>query len=47
VDEISRLAGRTGEQVRQSIHDARTHIQQKLPRQNQLRNSLLHHSRVA
>jgi RNA polymerase sigma factor (sigma-70 family) len=47
VDEISRLAGRPAEQVRQSIHDARTHIQQKLPTQNQLRKSLLHHSRVA
>lgn len=47
VDEISRLAGRPVEQVRQSIHDARTHIQEKLPTQNQLRRSLLHHSRVA
>lgn len=47
VDEISRLAGRPAEQVRQSIHHARTHIQQKLPMQNQLRKSLLHHSRVA
>jgi RNA polymerase sigma factor (sigma-70 family) len=47
VDEISRLAGRPAEQVRQSIHDARTHIKEKLPAQNQLRKSLLHHSRVA
>lgn len=47
VDEISRLAGRSAEQVRQSIHDARIHIQQKLPTQNQLRKSLLLHSRVA
>jgi RNA polymerase sigma factor (sigma-70 family) len=47
VDEISRLAGRPAEQVRRSIHQARTHIQQKLPTQNQLRRSLLHHSRVA
>ncbi len=47
VDEISRLAGRSAEQVRQSIHDARAHIQKKLPTQNQLRKSLLHHSRVA
>jgi RNA polymerase sigma factor (sigma-70 family) len=47
VDEISRLAGRSAEQIRQSIHDARAHIQQKLPTQNQLRKSLLHHSRVA
>jgi RNA polymerase sigma factor (sigma-70 family) len=47
VDEISRLAGRPAEQVRRSIDHARTHIQQKLPAQNQLRKSLLHHSRVA
>jgi RNA polymerase sigma factor (sigma-70 family) len=47
VDEISRLAGRSQEQVRQSIQEARTHIQQKLPMQNQLRKTLLHHSRVA
>src|SRR5438270_6878201 len=47
VDEISRLAGRSAEEVRQSIQEARSHIQQKLPTQNQLRKSLLHHSRVA
>jgi DNA-directed RNA polymerase specialized sigma24 family protein len=47
VDEISRLAGRSAEQVRQSIQAARAHIQQNLPTQNQLRKSLLHHSRVA
>ncbi len=47
VEEISRLAGRPAEQVRESIRHARTHIQQKLPAQNQLRQSLLHHSRVA
>jgi RNA polymerase sigma factor (sigma-70 family) len=47
IDEICRLAGRPAEQVRQSIHHARTHIQQNLPAQNQLRRSLLHHSRVA
>ena len=47
VEEISRLAGRPSEQVRESIHHARTHIQEKLPAQNQLRHSLLHHSRVA
>src|SRR5947209_2323052 len=45
VDEISRLAGRSAEEVRQSIQEARSHIQQKLPTQNQLRKSLLHHSR--
>ncbi|HEU4416923.1 MAG TPA: hypothetical protein VFT65_19190, partial [Candidatus Angelobacter sp.] len=47
VDEISRLAGRSADQVRESIDHARTHIQQKLPAQNQFRKSLLHHSRVA
>jgi len=47
VDEISRLAGRPAEQVRESIHHARAHIQQRMPAQNQLRKSLLHHSRVA
>jgi len=47
VDEISRLAGRPAEEVRRSIDHARSHIQQKLPVQNQLRKSLLHHSRVA
>jgi RNA polymerase sigma factor (sigma-70 family) len=47
VNEISRLAGRPADQVRESIRHARTHIQQKLPVQNQLRHSLLHHSRVA
>src|SRR5438270_3909018 len=47
VDEISRLAGRPVDQVRNSIRQARSHIQQKLPAQNQLRQSLLHHSRVA
>jgi DNA-directed RNA polymerase specialized sigma24 family protein/ribosome-associated translation inhibitor RaiA len=47
VDEISRLAGRPTDQVRNSIRHARSHIQQKLPVQNQLRQRLLHHSRVA
>jgi RNA polymerase sigma factor (sigma-70 family) len=47
VDEISRLAGCSADQVRQSIQQTRAHIQQKLPTQNQLRKSLLHHSRVA
>jgi len=47
VDEISRLAGRPADQVRQSIHHARAFIQQKLPAQNQLRQTLLQHSRVA
>jgi DNA-directed RNA polymerase specialized sigma24 family protein len=47
VDEISRLAGRPVDQIRQSIEVARSHIQQKLPVQNQLRQTLLHHSRVA
>ena len=47
VDEISRLAGRPADQVSRSIDHARTQIQKKLPAQNQLRKSLLHHSRVA
>jgi RNA polymerase sigma factor (sigma-70 family) len=47
VDEISRLAGRPGDQVRQSIQHARSLIQQKLPAQNELRQTLLQHSRVA
>src|SRR5438270_4756023 len=42
-----RLAGRSQVQVRTSIHEARTSIQQQLPMQNQLRKTLLHHSRVA
>jgi RNA polymerase sigma factor (sigma-70 family) len=47
VDEISRLAGRTPDQVRESIQRARSQVQQKLPVQNQLRQTLLQHSRVA
>jgi len=47
VEEISRLAGRPADKVRQSIRHARAQVQQKLPAQNQLRQSLLHHSRVA
>ena len=47
VEEIGRLAGRPPDQVRESIRHARAHIQSKLPAQNQLRQSLLQHSRVA
>jgi DNA-directed RNA polymerase specialized sigma24 family protein/ribosome-associated translation inhibitor RaiA len=47
VEEISRLAGRPADQVRHSIRHARAQVQQKLPAQNQLRQRLLHHSRVA
>ena len=47
VEEIARLMDRQVEQIRQSVQHARTHIQQKLPSQNELRRSLLHHSRVA
>jgi len=47
VEEISRLAGRPADQVRHSIRHARAQVQQKLPAQNQLRQSLLQHSRVA
>jgi len=47
VEEISRLAGRPPEQVRESIQHARERVQRKLPQQNQFRRSLLRHSRVA
>jgi RNA polymerase sigma factor (sigma-70 family) len=47
VDEIARLAGRSSEQVRKSIHHARERVQQKLPEENQFRRSLLRRSRVA
>jgi len=47
IEEISRLAGRPADKIRESIRQARAHIQQKLPARNQLRQSLLHHSRVA
>ena len=47
VEEIARLAGRSQEQVRKSIHHARERIQQKLPEENQFRRSLLRRSRVA
>jgi RNA polymerase sigma factor (sigma-70 family) len=47
VDEISRLAGRSPEQVRNSIQHARERVQQKLPEENQFRRSLLRRSRVA
>jgi RNA polymerase sigma factor (sigma-70 family) len=47
VEEISRLAGRPADHVRHSIHHARSLIQQKLPAQNELRQTLLQHSRVA
>jgi RNA polymerase sigma factor (sigma-70 family) len=47
VDEIVRLAGRSPEQVRKSIHHARERIQQRLPEENQFRRSLLRRSRVA
>jgi len=47
VEEISRLAGRPPDQVRNSIRRTRSQVQQKLPAQNELRQRLLHHSRVA
>ena len=47
VEEIARLTGHPPDQVRQSVHQARIHIQQKLPSQSQLRGSLLRRSRVA
>jgi RNA polymerase sigma factor (sigma-70 family) len=47
VEEISRLSGRSADQVRHSIQHARSQIQQKLPAQNEFRQNLLNHSRVA
>jgi RNA polymerase sigma factor (sigma-70 family) len=47
VEEISRLVDRPPEQVRKSIQQARSRVQQKLPEQNQYRRSLLRRSRVA
>jgi len=47
VEEISRLAGRSVDEVRHSIEHARSQVQQKLPPQNEFRQSLLTHSRVA
>jgi RNA polymerase sigma factor (sigma-70 family) len=47
VDEIARLTGRPPDKVRQSVHQARMHIQKKLPPQSQLRGRLLGRSRVA
>jgi RNA polymerase sigma factor (sigma-70 family) len=47
IEEISRLAGRSPDQVRHSINHARSQVQRKLPAQNQLRQTLLQHSRVA
>ncbi len=47
VEEIARLTGHPPDQVRRSVHEARMHIQQKLPSQNQLRGSLLRRPRVA
>ncbi len=47
VDEIARLTGCLPDQVRRSVHQARAHIQKKLPPQSRLRGSLLGRSRVA
>ena len=47
VEEIARLTGLAPDQVRESVHQARKHIQQKLPPQSQLIGSLMGHSRVA
>jgi len=47
VDEIARLTGCPPDQVRLSVHRARTQIQKKLPPQSRLRGSLLGRSRVA
>lgn len=47
VEEISRIADLPADRIRKFIHHARERIQQKLPPQNQLRQKLLRHSRVA
>jgi RNA polymerase sigma factor (sigma-70 family) len=47
IDEISRLQGRSPEDVRKSIQHARERVQQKLPERNDLRSRLLKRSRVA
>jgi RNA polymerase sigma factor (sigma-70 family) len=46
VEEISRLVDRPPEQVRKSIQQARSRVRQKLPEQNEYRQSLLRRSRV-
>jgi RNA polymerase sigma factor (sigma-70 family) len=47
VEEISRLSGRSVDEVRHSIQHARSQVQHKLPTQNEFRQNLLNNSRVA
>jgi RNA polymerase sigma factor (sigma-70 family) len=47
IEEISRLQGRSPEDVRKSIQHARERVQKKLPEKNDLRSRLLKRSRVA
>ena len=47
VEEIAKITDKSSDRIRKSIQHAREKIQQKLPRQNELRRSLLRHSRVA
>lgn len=47
VEEIAKITDKSPDRIRRSIHHARERIQQKLPPQNELRRSLLRHSRVA
>jgi RNA polymerase sigma factor (sigma-70 family) len=47
VEEIARITDRSADRIRRSIQSARDSIQQKLPAQNELRRTLLRHSRVA
>lgn len=47
VGEIAKITDKSPDRLRKSIQHARQRIQQKLPPQNELRRSLLRHSRVA
>ena len=47
VEEIAKITDKSPDRIRKSIEHARARIQQKLPPQNELRRSLLRHSRVA
>jgi RNA polymerase sigma factor (sigma-70 family) len=47
VEEIAKITDKSPDRIRKSIQHARDRVQQKLPPQNELRRSLLRHSRVA
>lgn len=47
VEEIAKITDKPHDRIRKFIQHARQRIQQKLPPQNELRRSLLRHSRVA